>query len=57
MWIDTNRCEESMHIFTRDRDSGKIVCLHSDDSPCEVTEYNLVDGDVAIEVPEMELEV
>ncbi len=38
MWIDTNGCPETMHIFTRM--DGKIKCLHSDDTECQEAEYD-----------------
>lgn len=38
MWIDTNNCEQTMHIFSVV--DGKVVCLHSDDTECTEAEYD-----------------
>lgn len=41
MWLDTNGCAETMHIF--ERVDGKIVCRHSDNSECQEAEYNFAE--------------
>lgn len=42
MWIDTNGCEETMHVFKRVE--GRMVCVHADDSECEEVEYQMEDA-------------
>lgn len=41
-WIDTARCDESMHLFYPDGEYGTSLKLcHSDGSECQLSEYNL----------------
>jgi len=42
MWLDTNGCPESIHIFKRV--DGKVVCLHSDGSECKESEFNVAEA-------------
>lgn len=39
MWVDTSKCEQTFHHWTRV--GNDLVCLHSDDTECEATEYDL----------------
>lgn len=39
MWIDTNGCEETMHVFKTVE--GTVECLHADDSICIEAEYDV----------------
>lgn len=39
MWIDTNGCPETMHVFKKV--DGRTICVHVDDSECQEAEYNV----------------